>query len=211
MIPCDGVLFDLDGTLWDSTGALVDTWRLALSGEPDIPHTPTKEELESVMGMTALQLMKTLFPHLSPQRAAVLFDKCCQVENEYLRVHGGILYEGLEEVLSALSARVPLGIVSNCNLEYIPCFLEAHHLEKYFQDWECIGRSGLEKWENIRLVAGRCGMKSPVYVGDTQMDQAAARKAQVPFIHAAYGFGQFPAPVEIASPRELLGVLELGR
>ena len=41
---CDGVLFDLDGTLWDSTGALVDTWRLALEGEPDIPHTPTQEE-----------------------------------------------------------------------------------------------------------------------------------------------------------------------
>ncbi|RKJ38550.1 HAD family hydrolase [Acutalibacter sp. 1XD8-33] len=207
---CDGVLFDLDGTLWDSTGALVDTWRLALEGEPDIPHTPTKEELEGVMGMTAPQLMKTLFPHLGPDRAAELFEKCCQVENEYLRAHGGILYDGLEETLSALSARVPLGIVSNCNLEYIPCFLEAHGLEKYFTDWECIGRTGLEKWENIRLVAERCGMARPVYVGDTEMDRDAAQKAGVPFIHAAYGFGRFAAPLSIASPRELVGLLELG-
>ena len=66
---CDGVIFDLDGTLWDSSESLTDVWRLALAGEPDIPRPPTTEELQSVMGMTAPQLMKTLSPS-SPRSVA---------------------------------------------------------------------------------------------------------------------------------------------
>lgn len=207
-LKCDGVLFDLDGTLWDSTGALEGVWRLALQNEPDILKLPTKADLEGVMGMTAPQLMKTLFPNLSPERAQELFEKCCLVEDDYLREHGGILYPGLEDMLKALTAKAPAFIVSNCGPEYIPTFFVAHSLGEYFADWECIGRSGLEKWENIRLVAKRNGLQAPVYVGDTTMDRDAASKAGVPFIHAAYGFGHFPSPMEIKSPGELPGLLE---
>ena len=205
---CDGVIFDLDGTLWDSTQALVEIWRLALEKEPDIPRPPTREELESVMGLTAPQLMKKLFPHLSPQRGAELFDQLCVVEDAYLREHGGILYEGLEEALAALAERFPLAIVSNCGPEYIPAFFAAHGLEKYFADWECIGRTGRPKGENIRLVAQRLGLEHPVYVGDTPMDQEAAEQAGVPFIHAAYGFGKVEGVPAVRAPGELPGLLE---
>lgn len=205
---CDGVIFDLDGTLWDSSGSLAEVWRLALEDEPDIPRSPTTQELKSVMGMTAPQLMKALFPHLTPQRGAELFDKLCEVEDAYLREHGGVLYPGLEEMLALLSQRIPLAIVSNCGPEYIPTFFHAHGLEKYFADWECIGRSGKEKWENIQLVARRQGMARPVYVGDTHMDQAAAKKAGVPFIHAAYGFGKVEAAPCIHAPGELPELLD---
>lgn len=204
---CDGVIFDLDGTLWDSTGALTEIWRLALSGEPDISRPPTRKELEGVMGMTAPQLMRTLFPHLTPERGAELFDKLCAVENAWLREHGGVLYEGLEETLAALAERFPLAIVSNCGPAYIPAFFYAHGLEKYFADWECIGRTGKQKWENILLVAERQGMTSPVYVGDTSMDQEAAKKAGVPFIHAAYGFGRAEGAPAVTEPRALLALL----
>lgn len=209
MMKCDGVLFDLDGTLWDSTGALAGTWRLALEGEPDIERLPTQADLEKVMGMTAPQLMRTLFPNLSPERGAELFDKLCDVEDAYLREHGGLLYDGLEDMLAELSTRVPLAIVSNCGPEYIPSFFYAHGLEKYFTDWECIGRTGKEKWENIKLVAERNGWRHPVYVGDTAMDQESAAKADVPFIHAAYGFGTAEGCEKISRPSELLNLLEI--
>ncbi len=205
---CDGVLFDLDGTLWNATKAIAESWRLALQDAPDIQRPPTVAELEGVMGMTAEPLMAALFPHLSVKRGLELFDRCCQVENEYLRAHGGVLYEGVEELLKTLSQKTPLCIVSNCNAEYIPCFLDAHRLHAYFKDWECIGRTGLQKWENIRLVARRNGMKSPVYVGDTAMDQESALKAGVPFIHANYGFGTVPDAVQIETPLELLPLVE---
>lgn len=205
---CDGILFDLDGTLWDATASLVQIWQSALAGEPDIPAPPTKAQLQSVMGMTAPQLMAALFPGLAPQRAAELFEKVSRREDAYLLAHGGVLYPGLTETLAALSARYPLAIVSNCGPDYIPCFLQAHRLGDYFTDWECIGRSGKEKWENILLVAERGGLRQPVYVGDTEMDRQAAEKAGVPFIHAAYGFGKLQGVQAIAEPAELLKLLD---
>ena len=204
----DGILFDLDGTLWDATQAVTVSWELALRGQPDVQAPPTRQQLESVMGMTGEDLMRTLFPQLSPERHRELFDRCCQVENDYLRQHGGVLFPHMVEVLEALSQKLPLFIVSNCNKEYIPCFLDAHKLHRYFQDWECIGRTGRPKGENIRLVVERNHLERPVYVGDTSMDQEAAAQAGVPFLHAAYGFGAVENAPAIHAPQELLALLD---
>ncbi len=203
----DGILFDLDGTLWNATEAIAVSWEKALQGDPDIKRPPTVKELEGVMGMTAENLMATLFPTLSKERGAELFERCCQVENEYLRAQGGRLYPGVEELLRELSHQRFLAVVSNCNRGYISCFLDAHRLRSYFGDWECIGETGLQKWENIRLVARRNGLKAPVYVGDTELDREAAEKAGVPFIHAAYGFGTVTGVPSIQKPLELLQLI----
>ena len=203
----DGILFDLDGTLWNATESIWESWKLALKDVPDVERPPTVQELEGVMGMTPEALMKTLFPYLSTERGLELFDRCCEVENAYLRQHGGVLYEGLEEMLSTLSQAVPLFIVSNCNDGYISCFLEAHKLEKYFRDWECNGVTGLQKWGNIQLVVERNHLERPVYVGDTVIDRDAAEKAGVPFIHAGYGFGKVEGAVSAGSPLKLLELL----
>lgn len=203
----DSVLFDLDGTLWDATQAVAYSWAQALKNEPDIQAPPTIAELEQVMGMTAEDLTAALFPHLSLERRLELFEKCCQVECQYLAVHGGRLYPGIPELLATLSEKVPLFIVSNCNTDYIPSFLTGHRLHAFFKDWECIGRTGLPKWENIRLVVERNRLQRPLYVGDTAMDQEAAQKAGVPFLHAAYGFGQVANAARLQSPLDLLNLV----
>ncbi len=209
MIKCDSVLFDLDGTLWDTTAALAEVWQAVIMDEPDARRTLTRQDMTGVMGMTSTELMRTLFPGLSDERGEELFEKLCIAEDDYLRKHGGILYDGLEETLRALSQKVPLAIISNCGPDYIPAFFDAHGLEKYFSDWECIGRTGLSKGENIRLVTERGGFKAPVYVGDTSMDQAAAQAAGVPFIFAAYGFGNAKDCPRVDGPSGLLELLEL--
>ena len=111
----DGILFDLDGTLWNATKSIWESWKLALKDVPDVERPPTVQELEGVMGMTPETLMKTLYPYLPKERGLELFERCCEVENEYLRKNGGVLYKGLEEMLRTLSEIVPLFIVSNCN------------------------------------------------------------------------------------------------
>lgn len=203
----DGILFDLDGTLWNATKAIQTSWQTALKDIPDVPAPPTVQQLERVMGMAAEELMATLFPSLSSQRRAELFEHCCQVQNDYLRYHGGELYENVAETLQKLSQKLPLFIVSNCNNGYISCFLEAHQLRPYFQDWECVGKTGLPKSENIRLVVKRNHLSSPVYVGDTQLDQQSAKQAKVPFIHAAYGFGKVSCETKIEKLADLLALV----
>ena len=39
-----GVLFDLDGTLWDSSREVAESWVLALRDCPDITKKPTMEQ-----------------------------------------------------------------------------------------------------------------------------------------------------------------------
>lgn len=203
----DGVLFDLDGTLWNATRALAISWGETLKNVPDVTRLPTTEEFAKVMGMTAEPLVQTLFPYLPLKRGLEIFDLCANEEIVYLAEHGATLYDGVFELLQELSQTVPLFIVSNCNAGYIESFLTAHRTGEFITDHECIGRTGLQKDENIRLVVERNHLQKPVYVGDTAIDAAAAAKAGVPFIHAAYGFGEVDCPLKIHTPSELFTLL----
>ncbi|MBP5792253.1 MAG: HAD family hydrolase, partial [Spirochaetaceae bacterium] len=69
----------------------------------------------------------------------------------------------------------------------------------------CNGDTGLLKDENIKLIVKRNGLKSPVYVGDTQGDADACAKAGVPIVYASYGFGKVKSPdYTIAEPFDLI-------
>lgn len=188
------IIFDLDGTLWDSTHRIRDIWNAVIEKETGAPSRLTREDICSIMGKTMEDIAAAIFPDLPLSERATLMDLCGQAENEYLRVNGAILYEGLEDTLKNLSADYKLFIVSNCQDGYVNAFLEAHKLEKYFSDIEMYGRTGMPKWDNIRLLMERNSLTEAVYVGDTQGDQKAARLAGIPFIHAAYGFGTVSDP-----------------
>lgn len=188
------IIFDLDGTLWDSTQAVCDIWNIVIERERGIPSRLTRQDICDLMGKTMADIAAAIFPDLSLPERTALMDLCGEAENDHLRVHGAILYNGLEETLKTLSCHHRLFIVSNCQDGYIQAFLEAHKLEKYFSDIEMYGRTGMPKWDNIRLLMERNGLTKAVYVGDTAGDESAARKAGIPFIHAAYGFGTAHGP-----------------
>ena len=75
---------------------------------------------------------------------------------------------------------------------YIEAFLKFHKLAQYFDDMENYGRTLLSKGENIKLVVERNALTEAVYVGDIMGDYNSTMEAGLPFIHAAYGFGQVP-------------------
>lgn len=204
---CDGVIFDLDGTLWDSCQSVAASWAETLAKNHGGLYTPTEEDIRGIMGMTAEQIAETLFSAYGDQAPAVCRD-CIDHEYTYIAVHGGRLYPGVEELFQTLEGSCGLYIVSNCQQGYIECFLDYTGLGKYIRDHECSGSTGLSKAENIRLVAQRNGLLRPVYVGDTRMDQASAAGAGLPFIHAAYGFGSAEKPDGVIyAPLELLDQL----
>ena len=68
--------------------------------------------------------------------------------------------------------------------------MKKNKIEKYITDYECFGDTRLGKDENIALVVKRNNLQKPAYVGDTQGDYEACKKAGVPFIWASYGFGK---------------------
>lgn len=185
----DSIIFDLDGTMWDSADGIVGTWNLVLEDYPQITQKVTREKLTACMGLPLDEIGRRLFPECTAELQKELMKKCCDLENEYLSVHGGVLYPELKETLEALSEKYRLFVVSNCQCGYIESFFAAHDTEKYFTDIECHENTGLSKGENNKLVISRNGLKNAVYVGDTQGDADSAAFAGIPFVYAAYGFG----------------------
>ena len=191
-----GIIFDMDGTLWDSSENVAVSWNLAISRAGYVREALTKEDIQGVMGKTMDDIADILFADLEKAERTELLQECCQMENDYLREHGGVLYDGVEETFRRLSERgYLLFIVSNCQSGYIEAFLDHYKLWDYISDTECYGNNLCQKGENIRLVTERNGLEHAVYVGDIQGDYDASCKAGVSFIHAAYGYGTINAEV----------------
>ena len=188
-MPYDSIIFDLDGTLWDSVDEIVVTWNSVIERYPGIRPPITRTEQESVMGLQMDDIAQRLFPKESAARQTALMAECVAAENDFLYKHGATLYPLLRETLQELKRRYSLYIVSNCQSGYIEAFLHAHQLEPLFDGFLCYGDTGRGKADNISEVVRRYGLKDPVYVGDTLGDAQAAEAAGVPFIFARYGFG----------------------
>lgn len=192
----DGLLFDLDGTLWDSVDAICLSWNSVLERRnPQLAGLVTRENVTGCMGMLLPDIVKKLVPDIPKEEIRPLLDELLVVENAYVATHGGVLYPRVEETLERLARDYPLFIVSNCQDGYIEAFFQAHGLGRFFKDYENPGRTGKPKGDNIALVVQRNGLKHPLYIGDTQGDYNAATQAGVPFLHAAYGFGHVDQPV----------------
>lgn len=198
-----GIIFDLDGTLWDSSEAVVQSWNEMIRTFPDFHDLISVEEMRSYMGMPMDEIAYAFFRGLPKPRALELMDACMANENAYILRNGGRLFDGLEDTLKQLRGNYFLAIVSNCQKGYIEAFLTYHRLENYFQDIESYGNTGLQKGDNIRLVMERNHIGAAVYVGDTMGDYTETIRAaqtvsnlcpppKLQFLHAAYGFGRVP-------------------
>lgn len=206
----EAILFDLDGTLWNSSLEIGVVWNQVLAEHPQCNRGEiTQEELSSCFGLPMTQIAEKLFYNNSPEEQKKIMDECCERENAYLAKHGATLYPNLEETLALLKKDYKLFIVSNCQKGYIESFLTAHKLEQYFDDIECWGNNLLPKGENNKLIMKRNGVTRAVYVGDTTGDEQSARVAQIPFIYAAYGFGEAIKPdYQIESFEQLSQVMK---
>ena len=184
-----GLIFDMDGTLWDSSENVAISWtEKCLQLGYDRPKI-TKKDIMNVMGLTMDRIADIIFSVLPKDERMKLLDECGKYENEYLRKNGGVLYPELEDTFIKLREKYPLFIVSNCQQGYIEAFLDHFGFRKYFDDIECYGNNLLSKGDNIALIANRNGLERAFYIGDIQGDYDATMKAGFEFIHAAYGFG----------------------
>lgn len=186
------ILFDLDGTLWDSSESVCASWNETLQRDGRIHRRITKEEIHSIMGLLLPEIAAKLFPELSPSEGLSLAKRAAREECEYLISHGAEVFEGEEELLRALSPLADLYIVSNCDQGYIEAYLEYTGFGSFFTDTICAGSTGEGKKENLHILLRKHGIERAVFVGDTEHDWMAAVGNGVPYVHCNYGFGSVP-------------------
>jgi len=186
----DSIIFDLDGTLWDSTGNVAVAWQEAIATVDYVDEVMTREKIRSITGLAYNVIFDTLFSYLDIEKRTELMELCAKSELQTLHTKGGDLYPSLDETLRYLASRYKLFIVSNCQSGYIEVFLKLSNVGHYFSGHQCYGTKGNPKAENIKDIVSDYKLKAPVYVGDTMGDYDSATKAGVPFIFADYGFGK---------------------
>lgn len=204
------LIFDIDGTIWDSTENVAKAFNSILKHEPTLKDQPpvTAEILKSEFGKPLTDIGRSLFPTLQDNELKSLLKKLLSQENAYLEAHQFETYAGLVDTLKKLSLTHRLFIVSNCQSGYIELCLKNTGLDSCIIDHLCPGDTGVFKAENIRLLMERHQLDSAIYIGDTELDQKASHSAGIPFIWAAYGFGHASKPdAVIQKPEDLLTLL----
>ncbi|CAH0269070.1 HAD family hydrolase [Chryseobacterium sp. Bi04] len=190
------LIFDLDGTLWDSRASIIKIWNHVLNKHQLIKKDLKPENMNQYMGLLAHDIVKDIVPGISDLQIQEILSEIVSQENEVLRIQGGILYDSVEETLKSLSNTHHLFIVSNCQDGYIEAFLEYCQFNDLFTDFESHGRTQKPKAENIKLIMERNQLKpeNTIYIGDTQTDYDSSRSNDLEFIFCEYGFGKLTDP-----------------
>lgn len=186
----DSLIFDLDGTLWDTCSACALGWNRVVERHGIQFRTILADDVRKVVGRTHDLCIRDTFLGLNESELQVLIEQTAIEDNRIIAELGAELYPGVYAELVALSPRYPLFIVSNCQTGYIDQFLDHSRLREHFVDFECWGNTGQPKAENLRRLIERNQLARPWFIGDTPGDFEAARANDVPFVHAAYGFAR---------------------
>ena len=187
----ESLIFDIDGTLWDSRALVAEGYNIQLRAEGLEHLCVTAEDLKPLFGKVMTDIADAILAEIPLPERYALMDRCMATENQYLHdnpCHIG--YAGIRQTMERLAKNHRLFIVSNSQCGYPELCIGKLGLGDLIAGHLCFGDTGTEKGETIRRLMERHGIESAVYIGDTEGDRQAAVDAGLPFIFAAYGFGQ---------------------
>ena len=205
------IIFDIDGTLWDSTELVAKGYNRYLE-ENGLAHLQvTGEILKRHFGQTMKDIADSLFAGIPAPRRYELLEGCMEYEHRVLEEEASraIAFPGVVQTMRRLAERFALFIVSNSQKGYPELTMDKLGISDLIQGHLCYGDTGAHKGVTIRMLMERYGITDAVYVGDTQGDLEACRMAGIPFVFCRFGFGtpqSYDAAVD--SFPELLELLE---
>ena len=187
----ESIIFDIDGTLWDSRALVAEGYNLQLCDEGLEQYCVNAEQLKSLFGKTMSEIADAMLADIEVPERYALMERCMEREDVYLRENASeaIAYEGVKETLTELAKKYRLFIVSNSQQGYPEITMKKIGVEHLFTGHLCFGDTQTEKGETMKTLMEKYDIKDTVYIGDTQGDYEATVVAGVPFIWASYGFG----------------------
>ncbi len=192
----DGLIFDVDGTLWDIGELAAESYNIVLKSEGYDRPFVTAETLKSLFGKTTTEIADLLFNEIPSQKRYLLLEKCLETQDKRLRESvRDFGYEGTKETLEHLSKEYKIFIVTNAQKGYSELCEQKLGIENLVLGRLCYGDTGTEKGLTIKRLMTDNNLSSAVYIGDALGDEKACEVAQIPFIWASYGFGKAEKPI----------------
>ena len=186
----ESLIFDIDGTLWDSRALVAEGYNLQLKDEGLEHLFVNAEQLKALFGKVMTEIADVIFAEIPLPERYALMERCMARENRYLQENPcAIGYPGVKETLIRLAESHRLFIVSNSQRGYPELCIRKLGLGSCITACLCFGDTGTSKGKTIRTLMQRHNIRSCVYIGDTQGDYEATLEAGIPFIWASYGFG----------------------
>ena len=184
------LIFDIDGTLWDSRALVAEGYNIQLRAEGYDHLCVDAQVLRPLFGKTMTAIADVLLQEVPLPERYALMERCMDTENRYLAENEcRIGYAGVKETLETLKNAYRLFIVSNAQCGYPELCMEKLGIAHLFEGHLCFGDTGTEKGQTILTLMRRHNITDAYYIGDTQGDYEATVEAGIPFIWAAFGFG----------------------
>ena len=182
------LIFDLDGTIIDSTEAILESFGKAyetLGGE-----VPPAEEIKPLIGLP----LDVIFVKLGvPEEDAMAYAKAYKEHYSTIHTEKTTLIPGAKEAIEYGHCYAKLGIVTTKTTQYSRELLEHFDLMKYFD--VLIGRDDVEHpkphpepvLKALSQLNYRFG-KVTYFIGDTCVDMEAAEAAEIGSIGVLTGY-----------------------
>lgn len=188
------VLFDVDGTLVDSQGAIVSAMTASFQAQ-SLP-VPSRNAILSIVGLSLPHAMARLASDQSDLVQNALVDGYKQAYHAQRLEQGAAsspLYPGAREVIQALHdmPEVLLGVATGKSKRGLDALLEAHGLEQYFITRQVADHHPSKPHPSMietALAETGVGAAHSVMVGDTSFDMEMAAAAQVAGIGVSWGY-----------------------
>lgn len=182
------IIFDWDGTLYDSAAYIVDCVQLAASKLGLQP--PQSTQIKQMIGLSPEQSLQKLMPDLSPMQSAQLIDefqKCLLKPQDTQPA----LFEGVEQTLSTLHDQgYWLAIATSKGQQGLTADLQALNIEHYFLTRRCADQTQSKPHPQMaHQILDELGLHphEAILVGDTEYDMLLADNAGIDAIAATYG------------------------
>ena len=187
----ESLIFDIDGTLWDSRRLVAEGYNIQLKKE-GLDHLCVDAEiLRPLFGKVLAEIADSLFPSIEAPQRYELMERCMETENRYLFENEcKIGYPKVKETLEDLSKNHRIFIVSNSQCGYPELCIEKLGLTDLIEGHLCFGDTGTSKGQTILTLIKKHNIGSCIYIGDTQGDLESCEEAGIPFIFCGYGLGQ---------------------
>ncbi len=214
--PLRGVLFDVDGTLADSTGTCVAG--LADTYEHFTGVRPSDADVLALMGIPLLQQMNLFgLDQLTTSTAEERVDYCLQ-RYEVHEAKTSLFEEAVAAMDDCIAVGLKVALVTSKNATELRIFFDA--FPRFHSVHTAVCASDIERPKPepdcALLACDRLGVepKETIFVGDSVYDQQCAFQAGIPFVAVGYGAAPLsrlqagPHLAAVQTPEQLRALLK---